>query len=120
MELPSETTTLDAPIRLPQPRQARASSLQVGMEAVLEATVSVPWERPVHRPAWLSSNVWHSRVRYRSAACGTIAPFIMPYGLTTILTDVDFTSLNTLAQQFAEFAARCGPLPARCSAVNSL
>jgi hypothetical protein len=44
----------------------------------------------------------------------------MPYGLTTILTDVDFTSLNTLAQQFAEFAARCGPLPARCSAVNSL
>jgi hypothetical protein len=46
-------------------------------------------------------------------ACGTdrLGFIDAAYGLTTILTDVDSASLNTLAQQFADFAARCGPLP---------
>jgi hypothetical protein len=48
-------------------------------------------------------------------ACGSdrLGFIDVAYGLTTILTDVDSASLNILAQQFAEFAARCGPLPGR-------
>ena len=84
------------------------------MEAVLEATVSVPWERPVHtaRLAFLRRVAQPGEVSVHMA-CGTdrLGFIDAAYGLTTILTDVDSASLNTLAQQFAEFAARCGPLP---------
>ena len=116
MELPSRKPRRSMPpSRPPQSRQARAlSSLQVGMEAVLEATVSVPWERPVHtaRLAFLRRVAQPGEVSVHMA-CGTdrLGFIDAAYGLTTILTDVDSASLNTLAQQFAEFAARCGPLP---------
>ena len=103
------------PSRLSQSRQARAlSSPQVGMKAVLEATVSVPWERPVHtaRLAFLRRVAQPGEVSVH-LACGTdrLGFIDAAYGLTTILTDVDSASLNILAQQFAEFAARCGPIP---------
>ena len=116
MELPSRKPRRSMPpSRPPQSRQARAvSSLQVGMEAVLEATVSVPWERPVHtaRLAFLRRVARPGEVSVHMA-CGTdrLGFIDAAYGLTTILTDVDSASLNTLAQQFAEFAARCGPIP---------
>jgi hypothetical protein len=84
------------------------------MEAVLKATVSVPWERPVHlaRLAFLRRVAQPGELSVH-VACGTdrLGFIDVAYGLTTILTDVDDASLNTLAQQFAEFAARCGPLP---------
>jgi hypothetical protein len=86
------------------------------MEAVLEATVSVRWERPVHeaRLAFLRRMAQPGEVSVH-VACGTdrLGFIDVAYGLTTILTDVDSASLNILAQQFAEFAARCGPLPGR-------
>jgi hypothetical protein len=83
------------------------------MEAVLEATVSVAWERPVHvaRLGFLGRVAQPGEVSVH-LACGTdrLGFIDAAYGLTTILTDVDAASLSTLAQQFAEFASRCGPL----------
>jgi hypothetical protein len=84
------------------------------MEAVLEATVSVHWERPVHaaRLAFLGRVAQPGEVSVH-VACGTdrLGFIDAAYGLTTILTDVDSASLNILAQQFGEFAAQRGPLP---------
>jgi hypothetical protein len=83
------------------------------VEALLEATVSVPWERAVHaarlaflgrvaQPGELSVHVacGHDRLAFLDVACG----------LTTILTDVDGVALEILAEQFAEFEERLGPL----------
>jgi hypothetical protein len=86
------------------------------MEAVLEATVSVRWERPVHeaRLAFLRRVAQPGEVSVHVACGSDRLGFIdVAYGLTTILTDVDSASLNILAQQFAEFVAQCGPLPGR-------
>jgi hypothetical protein len=84
------------------------------MGAVLAATVSVPWERPVHaaRLAFLGRIAQPGELSVH-LACGTdrLGFIDAAYGLTTILTDVDAAALRTLSQQFAEFAARCGPLP---------
>ena len=84
------------------------------MEAVLEATVSAPWERPVHlaRLAFLRRVARPGEVSVH-LACGTdrLGFIDAAFGLTTILTDVDAASLNILAQQYADVAARCGPLP---------
>jgi hypothetical protein len=116
MELPSRKPR---PSRSPpppaQPRPAGAlSPRRTAMEAVLEATVSVPWERPVHaaRLAFLRRVARPGEVSVH-VACGTdrLGFIDAAYGLTTVLTDVDPASLNTLGQQFAEFAARYGPLP---------
>jgi hypothetical protein len=45
-------------------------------------------------------------------ACGTdrLGFIDVAFGLTTVLTDVDAASLDILAQQFAGFEARFGPL----------
>jgi hypothetical protein len=84
------------------------------MEAVLEATVSVHWERSVHaaRLTFLRRVAQPGEVSVH-VACGTdrLGFIDVVYGLTTIITDVDSASLNILAQQFSEFAAQCGPLP---------
>jgi len=110
-EQPSSTPLL----RRGSQRRATASPLLgVAAEALLEATVSVAWERPVHagrlallrrvaRPGEVSVHVacGIDRLGFIDVACG----------LTTILTDIDSSSLAILAQQFAEFEARFGPLP---------
>jgi hypothetical protein len=98
-----------------RPRRGRVlPSPQMGMEAVLEATVSVPWERPVHaaRLAFLRRVARAGEVSVHMA-CGTdrLGFIDAAFGLTTILTDVDSAALNILALQYADFAARCGPLP---------
>jgi hypothetical protein len=84
------------------------------MEAVIAATASAPWERPVHiaRLAFLGRVAQPGDMSVH-LACGTdrLGFIDAAYGLTTILTDVDVASLTILAQQYAEFAARCGPLP---------
>ena len=115
MGLPSRTPRPSMPPSLPeQPRQAGAlPSRRIATEAVLESTVSVPWERPVHaaRLAFLRRVARPGEVSVH-VACGTdrLGFIDVVCGLTTILTDVDAASLDILAQQFAEFAARCGPL----------
>lgn len=96
------------------PRQAAPPSLRMAAEAVLEATVSAPWERPVHaaRLAFLRRVARPGEVSVH-VACGTdrLGFIDVAYGLTTVLTDVDSASLDILTQQFAEVVARFGPLP---------
>jgi hypothetical protein len=88
--------------------------LGVAVEALLAATVSVPWERPVHvgRLALLRRLAQPGEVSVH-VACGIdrLGFIDVAYGLTTILTDIDPSSLAILAQQFAEFDARLGPFP---------
>jgi hypothetical protein len=96
------------------PRQARERPpRQIGVEAVLAATVSVPWERPVHaaRLAFLQRVAQPGQISVH-VACGTdrLGFLDAASGLTTILTDVEVASLDILAQQFGEFAARFSPL----------
>src|SRR5919108_285265 len=116
MAPPYRKPRLSTPPSLPeQPRRAGAPPpLRVAAEAVLEATVSVPWERPVHaaRLAFLRRVARPGEVSVH-VACGTdrLGFIDVACGLTTILTDVDSALLNTLGQQFAEFAARYAPLP---------
>ena len=106
------------PRREPQPEQPQRvgtrSRLQITAEAILSATVSVPWERPVHqaRLAFLRRVAEPGEVSVH-IACGTdrLGFIDAAYGLTTILTDVDGATLDILAQQFAEVEARFGPLP---------
>jgi hypothetical protein len=96
-----------------EPRPSASPSLQVATEAVLAATVSAPWERPVHaaRLTFLQRVARPGEVSVH-VACGTdrLGFLDVAYGLTTILTDVDAASLHILAQQFAEFEARFSPL----------
>jgi hypothetical protein len=88
--------------------------LGVAVETLLAATVSVPWERSVHvwRLALLRRLAQPGQVSVH-AACGIdrLGFIDVAYGLTTILTDIDPSSLAILAQQFAEFESRFGPFP---------
>ncbi len=116
MALPSRRPQLSTrPSLQGQPQPAGAlPPLQMAVEAVLEATVSVPWERPVHaaRLAFLRRVARPGEVSVH-VACGTdrLGFIDVAYGLTTILTDVESASLDILAQQFAEVEARFGPFP---------
>lgn len=89
------------------------SSLEIAVEALLEATVSVPWERPVHtaRLAFLR-RVAHPGEVSVHVACGIdrLGFIDVAFGLTTILTDIDAAALDILAQQFADVQRRLGPL----------
>jgi len=88
-------------------------SLGIAAEALLAATVSVPWERPVHaaRLAFLR-RVAHPGEVSVHVACGTdrLGFIDVACGLTTILTDVNAAALDILAQQFADVQRRLGPL----------
>src|ERR671922_240085 len=118
MAPPYRKPRLSTPPSLPeQPRRAGAPPpLRVAAEAVLEATVSVPWERPVHaaRLAFLRRVARPGEVSVH-VACGTdrLGFLDVAYGLTTVLTDVDAAPLDILAQQFAAFEARFRPLHGR-------
>ena len=98
-----------------QPRRVGALPLpELAAEALLAATVSVPWERPVHagRLAFLRRVAQPGEISVH-VACGIdrLGFIDVACGLTTILTDLEATSLEILAQQFAEMEARLGPLP---------
>jgi hypothetical protein len=102
------------PLLNEQPPRARTlPQLGVTAEALLVATVSVPWERPVHtaRLALLRRVAQPGEVSVH-VACGIdrLGFIDVACGLTTILTDVDRASLEILAQQFAELEARIGRL----------
>jgi hypothetical protein len=115
MALPSRAPRPSTSPALPeQPRQAGAlPPLQVAAEALLEATVSVPWERSVHaaRLAFLHRVAQPGDISLH-VACGIdrLGFLDVACGLTTILTDVDTAALEILTQQFAELEARLGPL----------
>jgi hypothetical protein len=103
------------PLRRGPHQPVKASPLlEMAAEALLEATVSVPWERPVHagRLAFLRRVARLGEVSVH-VACGIdrLGFIDVACGLTTILTDIDPSSLAILAQQFAELEARFGPLP---------
>jgi hypothetical protein len=82
-------------------------------EALLWATVSVPWERSVHaaRLAFLRRVAQPGEVSVH-VACGIdrLGFLDVACGLTTILTDVDSAALEILAQQYADLEGRLGPL----------
>jgi hypothetical protein len=84
----------------------------VAAEALLEATISVPWERSVHaaRLAFLRRVARPGEVSVH-VACGIdrLGFIDAAYGLTTIVTDIDAASLEVLAQQFTELEGRLGP-----------
>jgi hypothetical protein len=97
-----------------QPRREGALPVPgVAADALLEATVSVPWERPVHagRLAFLRRVAQPGEVSVH-VACGIdrLGFIDVAFGLTTILTDIEAASLEILSQQFAELVARLGPL----------
>ena len=96
-----------------QPFGGSMSSLGIAAEALLAATVSVPWERPVHaaRLAFLRRLAHAGEVSVH-LACGTdrLGFIDVAFGLTTILTDVNAAALDILVQQFADVQRRLGPL----------
>jgi hypothetical protein len=100
--------------QLPKERWPQMSQRVYGLatEALLETTISVPWERSVHagRLAFLRRVAQPGEVSVH-VACGIdrLGFIDVACGLTTILTDIDAASLETLAQQFAELEARLGP-----------
>lgn len=101
------------PLLREQQRRGEALPLPgVAAKSLLEATVSVPWERPVHaaRLAFLRRVAQPGEVSVH-VACGIdrLGFIDVAYGLTTILTDIDMASLDILSQQFAELEARLGP-----------
>jgi hypothetical protein len=104
-----------APLRSGSVQRTKALPLLgVTVETLLAATVSVPWERPVHarRLALLRRLAQPGEVSVHVACGSDRLGFIdVACGLTTILTDIDPSSLAILAQQFAEFEARSGPFP---------
>ncbi|MBI3330235.1 MAG: hypothetical protein HYZ81_26450 [Nitrospinae bacterium] len=83
-------------------------------ETLLDGTVSVPWERPVHvaRLALLT-RVAHAGQLSVHVACGTdrLGFIDVAFGLTTILTDIDGASLDILSQQLTDLQDRLGPFP---------
>jgi hypothetical protein len=85
----------------------------VTIDALLEATVSVPWERPVHtaRLAFLRRVAQPGELSVH-VACGIdrLGFIDVAFGLRTIVTDIDTASLAILSQQFADLDARFGPL----------
>ena len=106
------------PPRFKEPPRRQGAQLLPGVtvDALLEATVSVPWERPVHaaRLAFLRRVARPDEVSVH-VACGIdrLGFIDVAFGLTTILTDVETASLDILSQQFAELEARLGPLAGR-------
>jgi hypothetical protein len=104
--------------RFKEPSRRQGAQLLPGVtaDALLEATVSVPWERPVHaaRLAFLRRVARPGEVSVH-VACGIdrLGFIDVAYGLTTVLTDVDAASLDILSQQFAELEGRLGPLAGR-------
>jgi hypothetical protein len=115
MALPSRAPRPSTSPALPaQPRPGGAlPPLHGAAEAALDATVSVAWERPVHaaRLAFLRRVAQPGELSVH-VACGTdrLGFIDVAFGLTTVVTDVDAASLDILAQQFAGFEARFGPL----------
>lgn len=99
-----------------QRRAREIPTLGVSPEVLLAATVSVPWERPIHagRLALLQRLAQPGEVSVH-VACGIdrLGFIDVACGLTTILTDIDSSALAILAQQFAEFEAQLGPFPGR-------
>jgi hypothetical protein len=85
-------------------------------ETLLEATISVPWERPVHvaRLDFLR-RVARPGERSVHVACGIdrLGFIDVACGLTTILTDNDAASLDILSVQFRELESRLGPFTGR-------
>jgi len=83
-------------------------------EALLHATITVPWERPVHaaRLAFLARVACAGQLSVH-VACGTdrLGFIDVAFGLTTVLTDIHNASLDILAQQFTDLHARLGPFP---------
>jgi hypothetical protein len=100
-----------------QPWEERGQlSTGISTEALLQVTVSVPWERPVHaaRLQFLQ-RVARPGERSVHVACGIdrLGFIDVAYGLTTVLTDTDAAALDILSQQFHDLEARLGPLPGR-------
>ena len=97
------------------------------LQLLLDATASVPWERPVHaaRLALLRRLAGPGELSVH-VACGTdrLGFIDVACGLTTILTDTDDAALSILSQQFAEITLRLGPfagsLQMRCLGVEDL
>ena len=109
------------------PRHLFPSLSGAGAEALLDATASVPWERPVHaaRLALLRRLAGPGELSVHVACGSDRLGFIdVACGLTTILTDTDHAALTILSQQFAEIELRLGPfvgsLQWRCLAVEDL
>lgn len=83
-------------------------------EALLEHTVSVPWERSVHAARLrLLARLAYPGERSVHLACGTdrLGFIDLACGLTTVLTDINASSLEILSQQLAELEQRLGPVP---------
>ncbi|MBI3329803.1 MAG: hypothetical protein HYZ81_24240 [Nitrospinae bacterium] len=99
----------EGPIALAQRTLGRKAA-----EALLNTTITVPWERPVHaaRLAFLSRVACAGQLSVH-VACGTdrLGFIDVAFGLTTVLTDINSASLDILAQQFADLQARLGPFP---------
>jgi hypothetical protein len=104
----------DSPRQHKPPARRQQIDLPVAEDDLLEATTSVPWERPVHaaRLAFLK-HVARSGELSVHVACGTdrLGCIDVACGLTTILTDIDAASLRTLGQQITDMQARLSPLP---------
>jgi hypothetical protein len=108
-----ESAMAESPLRhIPAARQH--IHLPMTQEALLAATSSVPWERPVHgaRLAFLKQVAQPGELSVH-VACGTdrLGYIDVACGLTTVLTDIDVAVLDTLAQQFEDMQARFAPLP---------
>jgi hypothetical protein len=85
----------------------------IAVEALLDATASVPWERPVHaaRLDFLQRVARPGEVSVHMASGTDRLGFIdIALGLTTIVTDTEAAALAILAQQFAELEQRLGSL----------
>jgi hypothetical protein len=108
---------MQSPATHPMPHEQRTEASRpvqgAAAEALLEATVSVPWERAVHaaRLALLRRVAQPGEVSVH-VACGLdrLGFLDVACGLSTVLTDVDGAALEILAQQFAELEERLGPL----------
>jgi hypothetical protein len=109
-------------------RQRALPSLSVAaVEALLDATASVPWERPVHaaRLGLLRRLARRGELSVH-VACGTdrLGFIDVALGLTTVVTDTEAAALAVLSQQFAELEQRLGPfagsLQLRCLAAEDL
>lgn len=90
----------------------RLTGSSTAAETLLDATVSVPWERPVHaaRLAFLQRVARPGELSVHVATGTDRLGFIdVAFGLTTIVTDPEAAALAILSQQFAECEQRLGP-----------
>jgi len=84
----------------------------IAVEKLVDATASVPWERPVHvaRVAFLQRVARPGELSVHVASGTDRLGFIdVALGLTTIVTDTEAAALAVLSQQFAELEQRLGP-----------